>query len=81
MGNRKWLMEMAWSNQTQFVAAPERNWTVGGKLAGSVQAHGPLSFVKVRRRTLPHRAWYRAATPPGAACAAFGTRRAQSRLS
>jgi hypothetical protein len=47
MGNRKWLTEMAWSNQTQFVAAPERNWTVDGKLAGSVQAHGPLSFVKV----------------------------------
>jgi len=49
MGNRKWLTEMAWSNQTQFVAAPEHNWTVDGKLAGSVQAHGPLSFVKVTR--------------------------------
>ncbi|KAK9835225.1 hypothetical protein WJX81_007216 [Elliptochloris bilobata] len=47
LGNRKWLLEMAWSQQAEFVAAPERNWTVDGRVAGSVQAHGPLSFVKV----------------------------------
>ena len=47
MGNWKWLSEMPWSGQAEFLAAPERNWTVGGAAAGSVQAHGPLSFVKV----------------------------------
>lgn len=47
MGNWKWVSEMPWSQQAQFLAAPERKWTLDGAVAGSVRAHGPLSFVKV----------------------------------
>ena len=57
MGNWKWVSEMPWSQQAQFLAAPERNWTVGGAVAGSARAHGPLSFVKVFNAVREALAW------------------------
>lgn len=54
MGNHKWLSEMKWSQQADFLSAPERNFTVNSAVAGSVQAHGPLSFVKIYNAVCAH---------------------------
>lgn len=54
MGNHKWLSEMKWSQQADFLSAPERNFTVDSAVAGSVQAHGPLSFVKIYNAVCAH---------------------------
>ena len=47
VGNKQWVDVLPWHGATQWGQAPERPWAVEGAKAGSVQAVGPLSFVKI----------------------------------
>lgn len=47
VGNNAFTLEMQWSGQEQFRAAPLRNWHVNGKVAGQVRSSGSLTFLTI----------------------------------
>ncbi|KAL4436655.1 hypothetical protein ABPG75_003794 [Micractinium tetrahymenae] len=49
VGNKQWVDALPWAGAARWSAAAEKPWIVRGKQAGTVQAVGPLSFVRVHQ--------------------------------
>ncbi|KAL0369612.1 UNVERIFIED_CONTAM: Serine carboxypeptidase 3 [Sesamum angustifolium] len=47
LGNSRWVDNMTWSGQKDFLSAPSVPFTVDGVKAGEQKSHGPLTFLKV----------------------------------
>ncbi|PIN09604.1 Carboxypeptidase C [Handroanthus impetiginosus] len=47
LGNSRWVDNMEWSGQKEFVSAPTVPFTVDGVKAGLQKSYGPLTFLKV----------------------------------
>ncbi|KAK4440693.1 Serine carboxypeptidase-like 48 [Sesamum alatum] len=47
LGNSRWVDNMTWSGQKDFLSAPSVSFTVDGAKAGEQKSHGPLTFLKV----------------------------------
>ncbi|XP_027345769.1 serine carboxypeptidase-like isoform X3 [Abrus precatorius] len=47
LGNSRWVHDMEWSGKKAFGASPPVKFVVDGVEAGSLNSHGPLSFLKV----------------------------------
>ncbi|KAL0436384.1 UNVERIFIED_CONTAM: Serine carboxypeptidase-like 47 [Sesamum radiatum] len=47
LGNSRWVDDMTWSGQQDFLSAPSVPFTVDGAKAGEQKSHGPLTFLKV----------------------------------
>ena len=47
MGNLAWVTALEWSGKDAFNTAPEQDWMVAGKKAGSYRTAGGLTFQKV----------------------------------
>lgn len=43
IGQSKWMAEMGWSGKEGYLAAPTEDWSVDGKVAGSIKSFGDLS--------------------------------------
>jgi len=50
IGNSKWVHEMEWSGQKEFVAAATVPFHVDNKEAGLMKNYGSLTFLKVNRK-------------------------------
>ncbi len=46
-GNAQWTNKLKWSGGAAFAAAEMREWTVDGKVAGTVKSSGGLTFATV----------------------------------
>jgi len=46
-GNLRWINAMNWSGQKGFEASPTVKFVVDGAESGTLNSHGPLSFLKV----------------------------------
>ncbi|QCD88134.1 serine carboxypeptidase-like [Vigna unguiculata] len=47
LGNLRWINAMNWSGQKGFEASPTVKFVVDGAESGTLNSHGPLSFLKV----------------------------------
>ncbi|KAI3722055.1 hypothetical protein L2E82_33079 [Cichorium intybus] len=47
LGNYRWVKEMKWSGQADFIASKVFQFEVEGKKAGLLKNHGPLTFLMV----------------------------------
>jgi carboxypeptidase C (cathepsin A) len=46
-GGRDWVERMKWSGQGGYLAAPSKNWVVGGATAGRARAFKGLTFLEI----------------------------------
>jgi len=47
MGNKAWTMALPWPHNDAFNAAPDHDWTVDSKKAGTVRTADGLTFLQV----------------------------------
>jgi len=47
LGNKKWTVALPWAHQSDFAAAEDKAYTVGGRQAGRIRASHGLHFMQV----------------------------------